>query len=249
MNKLILSTAITISIFSTQGFASDWSYDSDSNAGPDKWASLAPENTLCSNGKNQSPVNIDTKKTANIQTAGIKFDYGMTLPETISNTGNMLQIKTGGWAKIKVDSIEFALQKIELHIPSENTIDGKHYPMEIEFIHQSKDKQIAIVSRMAVPGRPDRTLRKLMENLPMKAGETSKVSHNALKNTEMKKKYGNYYRYNGSITTPPCEEGVRWFIMKQPISFSKEQYETLKKAIPQDNNRPTQKLNARLILQ
>lgn len=247
MKKIMLSTAIIVSLFASQSYADGWSY-ADPN-GPEKWASLAPENTLCGSGKNQSPVDIDRKKTANIQTAGIKFNYGMTLPETITNTGNLLQISTRGWAKITVDGIEFALSTIDLHIPSEHTVDGKHYPMEIEFIHRSKDGQIAVVSRMAIPGRPDRTLRKIMENLPMKAGQTEKLSPTALKNAEMKKKYGNYYRYNGSLTTPPCTEGVRWFIMKQPLTVSKEQYEKLKKAMPQDNNRPAQALNARKVLQ
>ena len=247
MNKIILSTAIIVSLFTSQSYAEDWSY-SDTNA-PEKWASLAPENTLCGSGKNQSPVDIDTKKTGNIQTSGIKFNYGMTLPETITNTGNFIQIKTRGWAKIKADGIEFKLKTIDFHIPSEHTINGKHYPMEVQFVHESKGKQIAIVSRMAVPGRPDRTLRKLMESLPMEAGKTAKLAPSAMKSIEMKKKYGNYYRYNGSLTTPPCSEGVRWFLMKPTMSFSKEQYEKLKSAVKQDSNRPAQKLNARLILQ
>ena len=209
----------------------------------------AAETSLCNSGKNQSPVNIETKKTHQIETRGIKFNYGMTLPETITNTGKLIQIKTRGWAKINADNIEFELKNIDIHIPSEHTVDGKHYPMEMAFVHKSKAGETAIVSRMAIPGRPDRALRKLLENLPMKAGETAKLPPSSLKNMEMKKKYGNYYRYNGSLTVPPCDEGVRWFVMKKPMSFSKEQYEKLKKAVPKDNNRPTQDLNARLILQ
>jgi len=209
----------------------------------------ATENTLCTSGKNQSPVNVDTKKTGINRSTGIKFNYGLTLPETITNTGSLIQVNTRGWAKIKVEGIEFKLMHIDFHSPSEHTIDGKHYPMEVQFVHKSEDGQLAIVSRMAVPGRPDRTLRKLLEHLPMQAGQTEKLPSNALKNIEMKKKYGNYYRYNGSTTTSPCEEGVRWYLLRTPMSFSKAQYEALRSALKEDNNRAIQDLNARVILQ
>ncbi len=252
--KKINKLAIVILAFSSLALflnanaqAEDWSYG-DKN-GPDKWADLAPENTLCNSGKNQSPLAIDVKETAKIQTKGIKFDYGMTLPETLSNTGNMIQLNTRGWAKLKADGIEFKLKRIDFHIPSEHTVNGKRFPMELQLVHQSEDNEIAIVSRMAIPGRPDRMISKVLEHLPMQAGQTEKLPKNVLKTMEMKKKYGNYFRYNGSTTMPPCSEGVRWYIMKQPMSFSKEQYEALKKAVPQDNNRPLQKPFARLILE
>jgi len=243
----ILIAFTLASLCGTQSYATEWSYTGDN--GPDKWSSIAPENSLCQSGKNQSPVNIDTKKIANFEPNGIKFNYGMTLSETITNTGNLIQVNTRGWAKINVDEIEFKLKRIEFHIPSEHTIDGEHFPLELQFVHESEDKQIAVVSRMAAPGRPDRALRKIFENLPMEAGKTEKLAGNVLKNIEMKRKYGNYYRYNGSLTSPPCSEGVRWFVMKDLMSFSKEQYDLLKKAVEQDNNRPVQILNARMILE
>ena len=152
-------------------------------------------------------------------------------------------------ANITFDGTAYVLKRLELHIPSEHTIDGKHFPMEIQFVHESKDNKLAIVSMMAIPGRPDRTLRKLLQQLPMKPGESQTLVANALRNTEIKKKYANDYRYSGSLTTPPCTEGVRWFIMKQPLTFSKQQYQTFKAALKQDNNRPVQDLNARIILE
>lgn len=227
--------------------AADWTLGNSKKA--DKEASLIQKNALCTNGKNQSPVDINTKKTSENKFIGLKFNYGLTLPETITNTGSLIQVNTRGWAKINVEGVEFALKRLDFHIPSEHTIDGKHYPMEIQFVHEAEDKQLAVVSRMAVPGRPDRTLAKLLENLPMQAGQTEKLPANALKNIEMKKKYGNYYRYNGSTTTAPCEEGVRWYVLKTPMSFSKEQYEKLKSAVKADNNRAVQALNARMILE
>ena len=243
MRYITLIFGVLAIIISHTASAADWTLGKSKNA--DKYS----VKTLCDSGKNQSPVNIDSKKTSANKSIGIKFNYDLTLPETITNTGHLIQVKTRGWAKIKVEGVEFALKRLDFHIPSEHTIDGKHYPMEVQFVHKSADNQLAVVSRMAVPGRPDRTLRKLLENLPMQAGQTKKLASNALKNIEMKKKYGNYYRYNGSTTASPCEEGVRWYILKTPMSFSKEQYEKLKSAVKEDNNRKIQDLNARIILQ
>jgi len=243
MRYITLIFGVLAIIISHTASAADWTLGKSKNA--DKYS----VKTLCDSGKNQSPVNIDSKKTSANKSIGIKFNYDLTLPETITNTGHLIQVNTRGWAKINVEGVEFALKRLDFHIPSEHTIDGKHYPMEVQFVHKSADNQLAVVSRMAVPGRPDRTLRKLLENLPMQAGQTKKLASNALKNIEMKKKYGNYYRYNGSTTASPCEEGVRWYILKTPMSFSKEQYEKLKSAVKEDNNRKIQDLNARIILQ
>jgi carbonic anhydrase len=248
MRKTILLTAFFAAGTSLFADQPDWQYDET-----EKWGSLNPAYTLCSEGKNQSPVNIDTNKTANGPTQGIKFNYGLIVPGNIINTGKLIQVsinsKVDKPANIKVDGTEFVLKRLDIHIPSEHTIDEKHYPMEIQFIHESKQGKRANVSLLAVPGRPDRTLRKLIQYLPLKAGEAKPLPANALRNSEMKRKFANYYRYSGSLTTPPCTEGVHWFIMKQPLTFSKQQYEAFKAAIGQDNNRPVQDLNARLILE
>jgi len=229
---------------------SEWNY-SDDASGPKHWATISTEYSLCGNGKNQSPVNIDSKKTADGQLSGIKFNYGLILPQKIENTGKLIRVSvaSGKGTNINANGVEFELKYLDFHIPSEHTLDGKHYPMEIQFAHESKDKKLAYVSMMAVPGRLDRTLRKLLEQLPMKTGESNPLASNALRNTEMKKKLANYYHYSGSSTKPPCTEGAHWFIMKQPITISKEQYQNFKSAIKQDNNRPVQSLNARIIVE
>ena len=247
MRKTKLS--ILLFLFTTSvSHAAEWSYKGAT--GPEKWGHLAPENSLCETGKNQSPINIDPKKITDVETRGVKFNYGHLTPETITHTGNLIRVKVGSGANIKVsDGTEFELKYLDFHIPSENTLEGKHFPMEIQFVHQNAAGQQAIVSRMVVPGRPDRTLRKLMANLPFQAGESRPLPDNALRNLEMKKKLGNYYRYSGSLTTPPCAEGVYWFVMKDHLTHSKEQYEAFRAALKEDNYRPVQKLNARLILE
>lgn len=251
MKKTImpLLTSIIVglsSCISANETAANWSYQGD-NTGPDKWASLSAENSLCASGKNQSPINIDTKKTYNAQTKGIKFNYGLILANSIKNTGNLIQVEVGGGTNINVDDTEYVLKHLDFHIPSENKIDDQHYPMEIQFVHESRNKELAYVSVMVVPGRQSRFLGKLLEQMPA-VGESKRLKGKTLRSIEMEKKIGSYYRYNGSITKPPCSEGVRWFVMKPQQTFSKEQYEQFKAAIGEDNNRPVQNLNARVVV-
>lgn len=244
--KLVATSLLLLQPLSLSAEDSKWSYSGDT--GPEKWASLSAENSLCGGGKNQSPVNIDPAKTFNGQTKGIKFNYGLILADSIKNTGNMIQVEVGGGTNIKVDDIEFELKHLNFHIPSENKIGDQHFPLEIQFVHESKNQELATVSMMVVPGRQSRMLDKLLPKIP-EAGKSKRLAAKALRSIEMQKKIGSYYRYNGSMTTPPCSEGVRWFVMKQNQSMSKAQYQQLKDAIKVDNNRPVQALNARMIME
>lgn len=271
--SLLIGLPIALYANDTKENSADWSYGSQTNKGdqkdkrdrrsrdkedsdptsPKNWSNLSPDYALCGSGKNQSPVNIDTKKTAKGQARGIKFNYGLISPVNIENTGKLIQVSINSegaqGANINVDGVTFKLKNIDVHIPSEHTFDKQHNPMEIQFVHESKESGLAYVSMMVVPGRPDRSLRKLLEQLPMNAGESKPLPANALRNTEMKKKLASYYHYSGSSTTPPCTEGAHWFIMKQPLTVSKEQYQQFRAALKEDNNRPVQDLNARLIFE
>lgn len=244
---LTLFTSLILGI-STNLSANDiaWSYNGN-KTGPDNWSSLSPNYALCNSGKSQSPVNIDLEKTVNTQNKGIKFNYGLITPSSIKNTGKHIQIDVGAGTNIKVGGLVFELKNLTFHTPSEHTVNNKHFPMEIQFIHESKEQELAVVSMMVVPGKADRTLKKLLKHLPMNAGESKALPANALRSVEMKKKLGNYHQYGGSITTPPCNEGVRWFIMKNPLTLSTDQQQAFKNATNQNNNRPIQDLNARMI--
>ena len=237
---IVLATSLTAE-------QAKWSYSGET--GPDHWAELSEDYALCKSGRNQSPVNIDLKSTVSAEKGGIKFNYGLIIPDRVVNTGNHIQVDVSMGTDITVDGIEFELKHLKFHMPSENTLNDQHFPMEIQFVHESKKKELAYISMMVVPGRQNRLLNKILEELPAKVGKSERLSANALKSIEMKKKFDSYYRYNGSLTSPPCTEGVRWFIMKQNQSFSKEQYKAFEAAMKQDNNRPVQALNARIILE
>lgn len=224
----------------------DWSYQG--KTAPEYWSTLSPDYGLCDSGKNQSPINIDPKTALNANKQGLKFDYSRLDAIKMSNTGKQLQIDVAKGASINIEGVTFELQHLSFHIPSENTYNQQHFPMEIQFAHQSKAGEIAYVSLMVAMGKSSRTLRKLQQQLPMNTGDTKQLTTNVLRNLEKKQKVTSYYRYGGSLTSPPCSEGVRWFIMNKPLRISQQHYQTFKQALKQNNNRPLQALHARTVL-
>ena len=247
ITTLLITVMATVMTTTLSAEDAKWSYSGET--GPEKWAELSEDYALCNSGKNQSPVNIDLKATASADKKGIKFNYGLIIPDSIVNNGKFIQADVSMGTDITVDDIEFELKSLQFHMPSENTVDSQHFPLEVQFVHESKKKELAYVSMMFIPGRQNRLLSKILEELPAEVGKEEHLSGNSLRSIEMKKKLDSYYRYNGSITTPPCSEGVRWFIMKQNQSLSKEQYSAFKAAMKVDNNRPVQPLNARIIME
>jgi carbonic anhydrase len=244
---LAIITAFIISIPITLTAKDDnWGYSG--NFAPEHWASLSADYSVCKNGKNQSPININPQTSRTALKRTLKFNYGRLDPVKMVNTGRQLRIDVADGAGINVDGIEFALKHLSFHIPSEHTYNNKHFPMEIQFAHQSNNGQLAYISLMVATGKSSRTLRKLQRQLPANAGESKLLAANALRNLQKKQRVANYYRYNGSLTTPPCDEGVRWFIMNQPLKISKPHFQQFRQAIKQDNNRPVQALNARIVI-
>jgi len=226
-----------------------WGY---SNAeGPEFWGDLSPKFVTCKSGGNQSPIDIPAEGNSALVDAKldpIQFKYTMLTPSTIINNGHTVQVNMWSGGEITLDNIKFKLKQFHFHTPSENKIAGQSFPLEAHFVHQSEEGKLAVVAILFVPGNDDPTLANLLKKLPMNAGDEIKLDSDALKPLEFDDKLLNYYRYNGSLTTPPCTEGVRWIVMKQPYQVSKSQVEMLQKALKQANNRPIQPLNARIIV-
>jgi len=222
-----------------------WSYSG--KEGPEFWGELSKDYKTCKIGSNQSPIDIKgSLLDANLPP--IKFKYNMLTPGTVKNNGHTVQVDMWSGGVITVDDIEFKLKQFHFHTPSENKINGQSFPLEAHFVHLSEKNEIAVVAILFSPGVDDPTLKNLWEKLPMNAGDSVKAESDAMKRLEFEGDLKNYYRFNGSLTTPPCTEGVRWIVMKQAFSVSKEQVEKLQQALKQANNRPVQPLNARVIL-
>ncbi|SNZ02178.1 carbonic anhydrase [Persephonella hydrogeniphila] len=244
MKKAVLSVATASAIFgiAVAGGAGSWSYHGAT--GPEHWGDLKDEYIMCKIGKNQSPVDISRIAEADLE--DIKFHYSPGATSLLNN-GHTIKVSYEPGSYIVVDGIRFELKQFHFHAPSEHTVKGKSYPFEAHFVHADKDGNLAVIGVLFKEGKENPVIKKLWENLPSHTGEKVKLAHkiNAYDLLPKRKKY---YRYSGSLTTPPCSEGVRWLVMTTEMEMSKEQIEKFRKLMGGDTNRPVQPVNARMIL-
>ena len=218
-----------------------WDYSGE--AGPENWAKLTPEFGACS-GKNQTPIDIDGLVEADL--APLRLNYKAGTSEVV-NTGYTVQVNYARGSQLALDGNEYELLQFHFHMPSENHIKGQSYPLEGHLVHTDEKGNLAVIALMFKEGEQNAALARLWDT-PPKAGETQPIT--AMTNvTELLPADLSYYRFSGSLTTPPCTEGVRWLVLKQPVVASKQQIEALKNAVGQANNRPLQPLNSRVVLQ
>jgi carbonic anhydrase len=222
--------------------AQHWTYEGDS--GPQNWGKLDAKFAVCANGRNQSPIDLKIFVEADLKP--LKLDYKASVAEILNN-GHTVQVNYNAGSSLGVDGVSFELKQFHFHAPSENKINGKQFPLESHLVHADQDGNLAVVSVMFQEGAANGLLSKLWEKMPNKAGEKNAVP-GGLNVTQMMPKERDYYRFNGSLTTPPCSEGVRWFVIKRPATASKAQIEQFSKAVGVANNRPIQPTNARSVL-
>lgn len=245
MKKTLLSTALLMASFSL--FAAEqhvhWGYSGAE--GPENWASLSPEFGACT-GKNQSPVNLTGFIKAELKPLMFHYVSGGT---EIINNGHTVQVNYQPGSSVMIDGVSYNLKQFHFHAPSENMIKGESYPLEGHFVHADDKGNLLVIAVMFKEGPKDnKALEQLSMQLPAKAGEKVELAP-AFDAMSLLPKKRTYYRFNGSLTTPPCSEGVRWFVMKTPVMISKAQIDAFKAGIGQENNRPVQPVNARVILQ
>jgi carbonic anhydrase len=219
-----------------------WGYTGEGK--PQNWGKIDPRFTTCSNGANQSPINLSGFTESELP--AITFNYALTSSEILNN-GHTIQANIKEGSSINVDGIQFDLKQFHFHTPSENNINGKSFPLEAHFVHASKKGELAVVAVMFEEGEENNALTELWAQMPNNTGDKHNI--NAKHLDALLPKDRDYYRFNGSLTTPPCTEGVRWLVMKKFITLSSTQITTFKKVMHKHNNRPLQDTNARLILQ
>lgn len=233
-------TLLTVMGLSTAVFAdADWNYDQ-----PEQWSTLNQKYSAC-NGLNQSPINIE--RTVKAELEPLKFSYN-TMIHTIENKGHTVQVDFAQGGELQLDGETFVLKQFHLHSPSENLIKGKSYPLEIHFVHANTQGELAVVAMMFEQGTENPMLKRMWNRLPKKQGEKVVLKKPQPVN-EMLPKNLDYYRFSGSLTTPPCSEGVRWLILKEIQQASATQISEFSKLMGHPNNRPVQSLNGRVVLE
>lgn len=249
MTLLILVSGLALTIMPLILFAGEgaphWSYEGKD--GPEHWGELADEYIMCSRGRNQSPIDLSQSVAADLPE--LEFEYYSQSMVNEVNNGHTIQqtIKPGSFLKIPSRNLSVELKQFHFHSPSEHTINGESFAMEMHFVHADETGSLAVVGVMIKEGEEHPVLSKLWSFMPVNPGET-RVEPIGIEETNLLPPTRDYFSYGGSLTTPPCSEGVKWLVLKTPIEASAEQIAVFKVRVGEFTNRPVQPHNARVII-
>jgi carbonic anhydrase len=216
-----------------------WTYSG--TGGPAEWGSLSSEFATCKSGEKQSPIDIDGGTPLGL--TDIAFSYKPVAVEVINN-GHTVQGNVKDAGGIVVDGTSYQLAQFHAHAPSEHTVNGKPADVEMHLVHKSAEGKLAVVGVLMQSGAHNEALAKAWAKLPR---EGEKVAVGTFDAATLLPADRLTYRYEGSLTTPPCTEGVRWHVMKSPVSLDASQIKAFKDLVG-PNARPVQKLGERPLL-
>lgn len=207
-----------------------WSHDD-----PGAWGGT------CATGTEQSPVDLTGARGEDL--ADIEFDYGPA-PVTVANTGHTIQADYADGGSIEVDGTAYDLVQFHFHAPSEHTIDGEQAAAELHLLHQDDDGNLAVIGVLVEKGEPNKGVAPVLEDPPYREG-TETEPEATIDADDLLPESLLTYRYDGSLTTPPCSEGVQWLVMAEPVTWSAAQL-TAFTDLYDGSNRPVQPLGDRV---
>lgn len=228
----------------TTGFAAEgahWSYEGAK--GPEKWGNLDAASKVCSIGSQQSPIDIGDTIKAELPPLTIAWSGKVA---TIVNNGHTIQVNVAEGSTLTLGKDKFTLLQFHFHRPSEHLIAGKSFPMEVHFVHRNAAGNLAVIGVLMAAGKSNAVFHTIVSTMPMKPGPAVKADA-AIDPNGLLPAARSYYRYPGSLTTPPCNEIVDWLLLTTPIDVAEADvaaFATLYKM----NARPAQKPNRRFVL-
>ncbi len=234
------------------GHTAHWGYEADN--GPGTWGSMNADWAVCADGREQSPIDLSNAVETQLPAVDLdrpdegEFDV-LTQAGVIDalDNGHTIQVNSRTGEKLTVGDKTYALLQFHFHAPSEHTVDGEHFPMEMHFVHQAEDGALAVVGVLVEEGAPNPGIAPLWAQLAEAPGTETTVEIRAEFAEPVFPNVGTgFYHYVGSLTTPPCSEGVKWYIRKTFTSLSKEQIAAFT-AVYDHNNRPVQARNDRAL--
>ncbi|MCB9942559.1 MAG: carbonic anhydrase family protein [Geminicoccaceae bacterium] len=223
------------------GGGGHWSYSGPD--GPEHWGDLSPDYKACATGKAQSPIDLASARRGVHE--DLQFHYGR-VPLQIRNNGHTLQIDYAPGSWLDIEGMRYELLQFHIHAPSEHVVDGRSAPMEVHLVHQNRHGQLAVVGVMIDAG-PMNPVLAAMEAYKPPEGPPAVVPGVFVNAADLLPPRHDYFRYTGSLTTPPCSEGVAWHVLDQPMTTSLDNLRDLAAAMPPHNARPAQALNGRRV--
>ncbi|MFG6177514.1 carbonic anhydrase [Halomonas sp. THAF12] len=239
LSFLSLAGALWTSACAQAAEGSTWSY-----AETRQWATLSADYAVCSSGHNQSPVNIVAPLEADFPIPVL--DYPV-VGNSVLHDGHTLKVEFPTGNTLAVADRSYRLRQLHFHVPAEHRIEGRTFPMEAHLVHEAEDGRLAVLAVLFELGEPSQAVTALLAQAPGAQGERVALSDGV----DARSLLGDdldVYRLNGSLTTPPCSEGVLWWVAKRPRSIGESQLEEMSRRIGEANNRPLQPLNARRLL-
>jgi carbonic anhydrase len=222
-----------------EAHAVHWSYEGE--VGPERWGALDPEYATCSGGTAQSPIDIAQPTDADL--TNLEFAYQTISPLHVINNGHTGQVNVPAGNSVTLDGVSYELEQFHVHTPSEHAIDSQTQAMELHLVHSAEDGTLAVVGLLLAEGEENAALLPFFQSLPAMAGPEQEVT-GSIDLATVLPAVQTTYRYSGSLTTPPCSEGVHWLVFTEVGEVSAAQVEVFGKVFGA-NARPVQPLNDR----
>lgn len=213
-------------------------------SGPPAWGELAPGWEACEKGKQQSPIDMPDSATANEYPA-LEVNYASSALNILNN-GHTIQVNYDAGSKITLAGTEYALRQFHFHAPSEHKVAGRSWPLELHLVHENAQGGLAVVGIFIKEGAENAALAKVFDNLPSTEGAAKTIAGATVQAEDFWPSDHAMWRYDGSLTTPPCSEGVKWHVLQTPIEASSAQIANFTRLV-HDNARPIQELGGRAI--
>lgn len=242
--------------FIDAGVTTSWGYKG--NIGPQRWSQLNPAFTLCATGKQQSPIDIPKHIKSMSYDLAIRYqnaplnivndgqtELSLGVDQLIINDGHSIQLnfpQKPALEKIDFNDVDYHLLQLHFHSPSENLWHGQDYPLEIHFVHQGPAGKVLVLAVFVKSGLANPALQTIINYLPKEHGQSALIANQSINPADLLPESNNYYYVQGSLTTPPCSEGVNWVIMSTSITASPAQIQQLRQAMGGGNARPVQPL-------
>ncbi|MGA0865432.1 MAG: carbonic anhydrase [Burkholderiaceae bacterium] len=220
-----------------------WAYEGE--GGPHNWGKISKQYLACSNGKNQSPIAVESESLLNLDLPAIDFDYRDSRFSIVDN-GHTVEVKYLEGGAMTILGQRYELVQFHFHRPAEEVVNGKRYDMVAHLVHKNSKGQLAVVAVLLTLGEENRFIQTLWNHMPIEKKKPIEPPTAKVDLAKFLPANKAYFHYMGSLTTPPCTEGVAWYILQSPVEVSAGQVEVFSKMYA-NNARPTQRMNGRLV--
>jgi carbonic anhydrase len=220
-----------------------WGYEGAH--GPQAWAQMKPEFGTCASGKRQSPIHIEDTTSLQGPAEALQINYQAS-GGTVVNNGHTIQVDVVGENTLTVRGATYKLVQFHAHHPAEERVNNKSFSMVMHLVHRSAEGKLAVIAVLMDPGPANLLIQKVWTHMPLDVQDKVRMPSDLINLNDLLPVDRRYYQFMGSLTTPPCTEGVLWMVLKQPVTLSREQLRVFAQLFP-NNARPVQPLQGRIV--